>query len=277
MRIACVQADVEFNDPEANIAVVLRHLDELADRGVELAVFPEAFLTGYCVGSRSDAERIAVPASTVRPIQEAVDRLGLLAVVGFAELGDRELYNSAALLEPGLEPRIFRKAHLPELGYDKFVTPGDELPVFETRLGRIGILICYDLRPPEAARSLALQGADIIVLPTNWPVGATAAAKPVAMVRALENKVFLAACNRVGTENGFSFIGLSSIIAPNGDVLVAADDNEAVLVADLDLSLARNKRNVIIPGQYELAIFGSRRPELYGALTEPSEAFATLQ
>lgn len=277
MRIACVQANVKFNDPAANIANAIAKIEELASAGVEFVVFPEAFLTGYCVGTRRDAERIAIDASALQPLQTCVERLGTIVVIGFAECADGELFNTAALIEPGVPMRFYRKTHLPFLGYDRFVRAGDALPTFDTRIGRIGILICYDLRPPEAARALALKGADLIVLPTNWPVGATAAARPVSVVRALENKVFLATCNRVGEENGFRFIGLSKILDPYGAALAEAQDEETTILADIDLAVARNKRNVIIPGEYELAIFDSRRPDLYGVLAEPLEAPATLQ
>jgi predicted amidohydrolase len=163
--------------------------------------------------------------------------------------------------------RRYVKTHLPELGYDKFVRGGDALPVFDTEFGRVGILICFDLRHPEAARCLALAGADLIVLPTNWPDGAEMAAEHIALVRAAENKVFLATCDRVGTENGTHFIGLSKIIDPYGRVLASAGDSEAIIEADIDLSRARDKRNVIIPGKYEITIEESRRPQLYGNLS----------
>jgi predicted amidohydrolase len=154
------------------------------------------------------------------------------------------------------------------LGLDRFVKAGAEIPLFETRLGRIGILICYDLRPPEATRVLALAGADVLVLPTNWPEGAETSAEHVSISRAAENRIFVATCNRVGEENGFRFIGRSKIIHPTGRVLAAADGVEETLVADLDLREARQKRTVNIPGKYEIDVMGSRRPELYGGLNK---------
>ena len=117
---------------------------------------------------------------------------------------------------------------------------------------------------------LTLMGADLIVLPTNWPEGAEVSADHICIARAAENKVFFLTCNRVGEENGFHFIGRSKIIGPKGHVLAAAEADETVLVADVDLTEARNKQNVTIPGVYETAILASRRPELYGLLvTEP--------
>jgi predicted amidohydrolase len=269
MRIACVQSDVVFNDPAANLANAVRLIDQLAGEGVEMAVFPEAFLTGYCVECQSDAELISIPADhpVVLELQLKAESVGMTLIVGFAEAVGPTIANTAALIEPGQPMRFYRKTHLPELGLDKFVVPGVDLPVFETRHGKVGILICFDLRPPEAARVLALAGAELIVLPTNWPEGAQISAEHMAIVRAAENRVFLATCDRVGTENGFSFIGLSKIISPTGKVLASAGAGQEVITADIDLAEARVKRNVIVPGKFETTIVESRRPELYNVIS----------
>jgi predicted amidohydrolase len=345
MKVACVQSDVVFGDPAANAAAAVRHLEELKARGVDLAVFPEAFLTGYCVESAADAERIAIrfpsgrtfftsgssrsesvePASPIQAdhtatgrtprqtgrsaeephplfvsltgpspegdvvarslvdsavegtsgaiptVRGACERLGIHCVLGFAGKSDAGLFNGAALIEPNGEVHLYAKTHLPELGLDKFVVPGSELQVFDTAIGRIGIVICFDLRPPEPIRVLALKGAELIVLPTNWPEGADFAPAYMAAVRANENRVFLAACNRVGTENGFRFIGKSGIWDVAGKCLASAGDGEEILMADLDLAQAREKRVRTIPGRYETTVFESRRPELYGEITHNAE------
>src|SRR5579862_6423922 len=249
MRIACVQSQVVFGDTAANVATAIGQLERLTKEGVDLAVFPEAFLTGYCVDSQEEAERIAIDRRALLPLIEACDRLSIMAIVGFAELVDHTVFNSAALIEPKTETRYYRKVHLPDLGLDKFVKGGDELPVFDTALGRIGILICFDLRIPEATRVLALNGAELIVLPTNWPEGAETSAEHVSIARAAENRVFVATCNRVGNENGFRFIGRSKIVAPSGKVIAAAGTDEETIVADIDLAEAKIKRNVMIPGK----------------------------
>lgn len=271
MRIACIQSNVVFDDVPANTANAIRHLESLSASNVDLAVFPEAFLTGYCVDSAADAHRIATSQQALIPLREVCDRLSITAIVGFAERQGNTVRNSAALLEPKREPQIYRKTHLPELGLDKFVEAGDELPLFETRLGRIGLLICFDMRFPEPARVLALRGAELIVLPTNWPEGAETSAEHVAIARAAENRVFFATCNRVGEENGFRFIGKSKIVHPSGKVIAAAGTEEEIILADIDLAEARIKRNVMIPGKYETEVFESRRPELYQDIVPSNE------
>lgn len=271
MKLACVQTDVVFGNPEANASAAIRHLESLAEAGVELAVFPEAFLTGYSVDTALEATAIAIDREddSLLRLQAAANRFDIVVILGFGEKDGDNLYNCAALLEPGVAPRFYRKSHLPCLGLDRFVLPGNELPVFDTRLGRIGILICFDLRAPEATRVLALAGADLLVLPTNWPEGAETSADYVAIARAHENRIFIATCNRVGEEGGFRFIGRSKILAASGKVLAGAGGGEEVLTADIDLAEARQKRIINVPERYEIDVHATRRPELYGSLLDP--------
>ncbi|MBX3119460.1 MAG: carbon-nitrogen hydrolase family protein [Fimbriimonadaceae bacterium] len=273
MRVACCQLTVAFNDPQTNADRVCATVRELSKKGVELAVFPECFLTGYAAASAEEARSIAI-SETDHPvhtqIQAVVEETGIVAIVGFAGIDSEDkLRNTAGLYEPGMPMRRYRKAHLLCLGYDRFDEAGDELEVFDTKVGRIGILICYDLRPPEAARVLTLKGAEIICLPTNWPIGAEVSAQSGSISRAAENRVFMATADRVGQEKGTTFIGHSRIIAPSGQILAAADHrDEAIVIADCDLAQARQKHVVNIPGEYELDVIACRRPELYGVLGE---------
>ncbi len=283
MKIACAQLNVSFNDPNANADQVICQLGRLKQDGVDLVIFPEAFLTGYCVGSMAEAERIAIRVTvdakgevvesheSLERIRKFTNDLEVGCIVGFAGSTGSELYNGAILFEPGRTPRQYMKTHLPYLGYDRFAKTGNALDVFETKWGRIGILICFDARPPEAARTLALKGADLIVLPTNWPIGAEVSANHVGISRAAENKVFFASCNRVGVENGTQFIGLSKIIHCSGRVLAAAGADEEVIVAEIDLLEARQKRIVNIPGEYEMEVFGCRKPDLYRIIGEQNQ------
>lgn len=270
MRLACLQSNVVLGDQVANGYAAARQLEALSE--VDVAVFPEAFLTGYCESEFIRASAIAISRAdkSIRLLEEASQDLNIVTVVGFAERTDEGLlHNTAALFERDRPTRFYRKTHIPELGLDKCVTPGKELPVFETSHGRIGILICFDLRHPEPSRVLALRGADVIVLPTNWPEGAEVSAEHMGIARAAENRVFVACCNRVGEENGFRFIGHSKIIGPSGEVLAAAGHSEEVILAEINVKEARQKRRVMIPGVYETTAFESRRPELYGDIVLP--------
>ena len=273
MKVAAAQVSPKFADVRANVARVCELLGSLASREVELAVFPEAMLTGYCFDSKEEALSVALSreSAEIRSLSQACNDFGISAVVGFAEREGNPLFNTAAVFVPKRQTQFYRKTHLPYLGMDRFVEVGDALDVFDIPGARIGILICFDVRIPEAARTLALKGADILCVPTNWPQQAILTSNCVCPARASENQTFVIAADRVGEENEVRFLGYSKIIAPGGAVIAAADhQDEAILVADIDVAVARVKDPVIRPGQYELPLFSGRRPELYAPLLDSS-------
>jgi predicted amidohydrolase len=133
--------------------------------------------------------------------------------------------------------------------------------------------ICYDGSFPESARCLMLLGADLVVLPTNWPTGAISTARTLIPARALENHLYYAAVNRVGTERGFRFIGMSRILGCTSEFLAVSEgDQPTILYADIDPEKARNKHLVNIPGKYELDRAKDRRPALYGPIVAVPQA-----
>ena len=270
VRAAVVQMDVILGDLAGNHARALERLEEAAENGAEFIVFPECVNSGYCFDSIEEARPFAEPAdgAALAHFSQRCGELGVTGILGFLENDSGGVYNSAALAVPGKPPAVYRKTHLPTLGIDRFVNKGARLPVFEAPFGRVGILICYDVRFPEAARSIGLGGADVIAVPTNWPVGAESAPEFITRSRAWESRAYLTAANRVGVERGRRFIGRSQIASPGGEILCeAGGEEETILYADLDLSQARQKAIVHEPGEWELDITNDRRPELYGALT----------
>ena len=133
---------------------------------------------------------------------------------------------------------------------------------------RIGMHICYDGGFPESARVMTLLGADLVVLPTNWPPGAECMAGCAVNTRAMENNIYYAACDRVGDERGFHFIGLSKICDPSGRVLAeSVHDREEILYADIDVERARQKKIIRVPKLHEIDRIRDRRPEMYGNIT----------
>jgi len=282
IRVACVQTDVHFADPSANVAIVLARMEEVHEAGADLVIFPECALTGYCVEDAESADHLCLSGlafegtkviqypAEVADIVAAAERLKLHVVFGLAGAVDGKRYNLAFLVEPTGAVHRYAKAHLPELGFDNFVTPGPDLPVFDTAIGKIGMLICFDIRMPEAMRVMMLQGAEIIALPTNWPTGAEISAQVIAPARAAENRVFLATCNRVGDENGFHFIGQSGIFGLKGEPLAQAGTGEEIIFADINPADAQIKRTITVPGKHETTVVEARRPELYRDLTDPA-------
>lgn len=272
VKVAVAQMDPQLGELARNRQRIATLLREAAGHGAALVVFPECATSGYGFADLEAGHAAAepIPGPTTALLSELCAELNVYAVVGLLErFGAEGVYNTAVLVGPeGLVGR-YRKAHLPLLGVDRFTLPGDTgFLVWETAVGRVGIAICYDLRFPEAVRALALAGADIVALPTNWPDGSQNAPEFVTRTRALENRVFLLACNRCGEESGFWFFGHSQISDPGGRVLAEAGAEEAICYADVDPSAAREKRIVLRPGAFELDTVGDRRPDLYGPLVE---------
>jgi predicted amidohydrolase len=265
--------DCKLADKPANLATIAERLQQAAAAGARLVVFPECAVTGYCFESKEEAWPHAetLPGPSTERLAAQCKALGVWAVVGLLERDGDRLFNACALIGPEGLKAGYRKAHLPCLGVDRFTTPGDRpFAVHDCGGLRVGMSICYDCSFPETSRVLMLLGADLVVLPTNWPTGALSTVKYLVQARALENQVYIAASNRIGVEKGFQFIGRSRIVDVSGELLSSsADDQEGIFYADIDPAKARNKHIVKIPGRYELHRTADRRPELYGVLERP--------
>ena len=277
MLVAAAQIEPKLAEPERNLEACLARLEEAAAAGAELLVLPECAIPGYMFESAEEALPFAeeVPGPSSELLERESRRLGMHVVCGLLERDGDTLRNAAVLVGPDGLVGTYRKTHLPFLGVDRFVFPGDELTVYDTPLGRIGVEICYDLRFPEVTRTLALRGADIVAHPTNFPIAAKLQTELITVARAAENRIYLLTANRVGKERLGEFCGWSQIVDPYGTRLAeAGETEEALLVADVDLEKARDK-DYVIPGEYELYLFGHRRPELYGAIVEETQAVKT--
>lgn len=157
------------------------------------------------------------------------------------------------------------------MGVDRFLSSGNlGFPTFDAPWGQFGVNICYDQRFPESARIPAIKGAQIIAVPTNEVMASHDISNLLIRARAYENRVFYLWANRVGTEDGMRFTGASQIVDPLGEIVrLASNDDEEILFADLDLSLAEDKGIIVEAGEYEMDIMKDRAPEYYGELVEP--------
>ncbi|MDE2126258.1 MAG: carbon-nitrogen hydrolase family protein [Armatimonadetes bacterium] len=264
--VAAVQMDVIQGLPARNSAVMAERLSAAAESGARLVVFPECAHNGYVFGGAGEARDAAAPPGHgwMRHLEAACAAHDVWVVAGFLERFDDRLHNSAAVIGPSGLLGIYRKTHLPLLGVDRYVHAGEEIPVFDLPFCRLGVLICYDIRFPEACRTLALKGADVLAVPTNWHQGAESAPEFLTRTRAWENRIWVVACNRVGTERGVRFIGRSQIVSPAGRVLAEAGGNEPeTIAAAIVPAEARCKRLVVAPGEFEMDPIGDRRPEIY--------------
>lgn len=274
MLLACVQTDVTFADVPANLARVFRWIDQAGDSGADFVILPECMLTGYAFDSREDAmpHAVSIDDPLFGELATAAAKAKLHLTLGFLEKEGSRLFNASALVGPDGIVGHYRKIHLPHLGIDRFVDRGDipyGVHVAQTNSGdvRVGLAICYDSSFPEPMRLLALAGADVIALGTNWPDAAARTAEIVPPARSMENHLYFVAANRVGEENGFGFCGRSSICGPDGVVLASTDGvDETILFAQIDTAIARNKRIERTPGKHVIHRFNDRRPEFYGDL-----------
>ena len=272
VKIAAVQMDPKITENSGNLDRILSEMKVAANKGADLIVFPECALTGYVFASREEALPFmeTIPGPSIDKLTVCCRELGVHVIVGLLETDVERCFNAAVLIGPRGLIGKYRKNHLPFLGIDRFLDPGDKpFQVFSTPIGNIGIHICYDCNFPESARVMTLLGADILALPTNWPEGRGKVAEYVINTRAYENKVHLVAADRVGGERGVKFIGLSKIVDTWGDTLAqASSNNEEIIYAEVSLSEARQKRIVFKAGEFELDFIGHRRPELYSEITE---------
>lgn len=273
VKIAGVQMEPKILEKDENLGRCLKLIHTTAKEGARLIVFPECVLTGYVFSSVEEAISVAepIPGPSTDKIVATSRELNVYVVIGLLEKDGEKCYNAVALLGPRGLVGKYRKVHLPYLGVDRFVNHGDiPFTVYDTDVGNIGMGICYDATFPEHARVLALQGADLMVLPTNWPEGAQFYPAYFIPTRAVENHIFCAAVNRVGEERGVKFFGRSRIAHWTGRLLAGGKPyEEDILYATIEPATAREKHAVAVPGEMEVDFIHDRRPEFYGLIAQP--------
>lgn len=273
--LACCQTAPSVGAIDDNLVALRGALREALQAGAGIVVATELAGSGYAFADAEEARAHAegVDGATVEVYREASrgggdGGTGAVVVGGFCERGDDgKTYNSAVAVADGEVLATYRKLHLWEDEQSCFVPGAAEPPIVDTRHGRIGVAVCYDLEFPELMRGLALRGADLLALPTNWPrtvspPGERSMLGTLAMATARLNRVFVAVCDRSGSERGLDYEGASIIAGPDGHPLAesAGPLEPRLLTATVDLAEARDKRT----GPRNDA-FADRRPELYRA------------
>uniref|UniRef100_UPI0001E30646 Nitrilase n=1 Tax=Pyrococcus abyssi (strain GE5 / Orsay) TaxID=272844 RepID=UPI0001E30646 len=259
VKVAYVQMNPQILEPDKNYSKAEKLIKEASKQGAQLVVLPELFDTGYNFETREEVFEIAqkIPeGETTTFLMDVARDTGVYIVAGTAEKDGDVLYNSAVVVGPRGFIGKYRKIHL--FYREKFFfEPGDlGFRVFDLGFMKVGVMICFDWFFPESARTLALKGADVIAHPANLVMPYAPRAMPI---RALENKVYTVTADRVGEERGLKFIGKSLIASPKAEVLsMASETEEEVGVAEIDLSLVRNKRINDLND-----IFKDRREEYY--------------
>lgn len=270
--VASIQFQPQFGAVDANLDAMERLIRSAAGQSAQLIVLPELADSGYVFESVSELAAIAdtVPGgkSAQRLIALAVE-LGVHIVCGLAECDGDLHFNTALLCGPDGYVGKYRKLHLWNREH-LFFQPGDlGLPVFDTTIGRLGLAICYDGWFPETFRALAVNGAQLVGVPTNWVpmAGQAPGDEPIAntllKAAAHSNGIYIAAADRIGTERNQPFIGQSLIVGPNGLALAgpASPHDQAIILATANLGSIESFRTL---NQYN-NVLGDRREDVYGA------------
>lgn len=268
--VACCQIAPEVGQKRTNLERTETFIRKAVKVGADIIVLPELCSSGYVFQSRAEALELSEPfdrGETTTLWCELASELGVHIVGGFAERDGDILYNSSALVGPDGRVGLFRKVHL-WANENLFFAPGNlGFPVFATPHGMIAMAICYDGWFPETYRSCALNGAELVCVPTNWvPIPGQdekreAMSNILTMAAAHSNSVFIAAADRVGTERDQPFIGQSLIVSYTGWPIAgpASATDEEILIASIDLAEAKRARNWNDFNQ----VLRDRRPEMY--------------
>jgi predicted amidohydrolase len=255
INAAAIQFTVKQGDVDANLAYVREALARVAAQGASLAVLPEMWSSGF---SYKNLNALALCTQGIVDELLELSRIHKLVIIGSMpeENGDR-VFNAAYVIDNGALAGVYRKMHLFSLlGEERAFSGGDSWLLAETSLGKVGVIICYDLRFPELSRRLAVEGAQVICVPAQWPKPRQEHWRTLLRARAMENQLFIVACNACGIIGKLDFFGMSMIIDPKGEVLVESGECEGEIVASLDLKVMTDWRA-------QIPCFSDRKPECY--------------
>jgi len=263
IRVAVVQMSPLLAEVSENLVQMSNFVEKIcSEQKVDLVVFPELVTTGYECGVRFTDLAERVPGATVNLLAQRAAEFNTHIAFGMVakEKVESILYNAAILIGPDGELiGQYRKVHL--RGEERLAfRPGYRYPVLEAGFGQVGFLISWDLAFPEVARSLVLDGAELLIVCANWAQPDAEEWRTYVLARAYENSLFVAAANRVGEEYTYSFFGESMVVGPRGEVYASVDqDVEGYGVARIDLDNVRKYRE-------ELQFLQCRQPQTYRAI-----------
>lgn len=257
MRVALVQMDIALGRPDENRARVAERVRAAAE-GADLVMLPEMWSTGYALPDLLDrlADRDGEPSG---PFLSALAReCGVWLAGSVPNQRDGRVYNHATLYGPdGGLVATYDKAHLvPMMDEHRYLAPGGQVTVAEIGGVRAGLAICYDLRFPELFRTMALAGAELMLIPAQWPAQRLHHWRILLQARAIENQCFVIACNRVGRDAANAFPGHSMVIDPWGTVIAEGGEGEEILRTEIDPGQVAEIRS-------RIPVFRDRRPDLY--------------
>lgn len=236
-RVACAQMGIALGDKEANLETAVQLVQEAAQRKVDVLLFPELFTTGYCL-DQANLLAEKEKGHSVELLSDLAGRFHIQIIAGsILERRGDQIFNTSHLIgKDGKLLGFYDKLHLfTPFEEHRYLAKGMEASVFKTELGVFGVIICFDIRFPELTRTLALNGAQVIFCPAEFPAERIAVWATLLRARAIENQIFLVGCNCVGSDGKHIFGGRSAIIDPEGLTLAQADDSPQLIEAEIDL------------------------------------------
>jgi len=271
LHIALAQISCYQGNKEKNLETIKKNVVRAKREGAQLVIFPELSLTGYVVRDQIYELAERIPGPSTRIVEKLAKENELHIIFGMPETSEKAqatLYNSAVLVGPNGLIGKYRKMYLPTHSIfeeKRYFRPGYQVAVYDTKLGKIGLVICYDIYFPEVTRLTRLKGAQLIVCISASPGIRRAFFETLTAARAIENTAFLAYVNRAGIEDGLQFWGGSRLIGPSGRIIAEAKyDEEDFVVAEMDYADAKQVE-AFVPTLRDL------RPELFDKLKESAE------
>ena len=271
LHIALAQISCHQGNKEKNLETIKKNVVRAKREGAQLVIFPELSLTGYVVRDQIYELSERIPGPSTRIVEKLAKENDLHIIFGMPETCEKAqatLYNSAVLVGPNGFIGKYHKMYLPTHSIfeeKRYFRPGYQVAVYNTKLGKIGLVICYDIYFPEVTRLTRLKGAQLIVCISASPGIRRSFFETLTAARAIENTTFLAYVNRAGIEDGLQFWGGSRLIGPSGRIIAEAKyDEEDFVVAGMDYADAKQVE-AFVPTLRDL------RPELFDKLKESAE------
>jgi predicted amidohydrolase len=259
LTIAGLQTPGALRDVDANLRELEHAAEEAAANGAELLITPEMFITGYVVG---DVLPELATRDFLGPVRALTERLGIAVLLGGPEATDEGVFNAAYFVAEGRVVHRYRKSHLfGDLDRRQFVAGDEPFGLVDFRGVRIATMICYDVEFPETVRAAALAGAHLVAVPTAQMEPFAFVAEQLVRARAWENQVYVAYIDHDGSEDELSYVGRSSIVAPDATVLDSVERGTRIIYARVDPHLVGTE-------QKANPYLQDRRPPLYATLTE---------
>jgi predicted amidohydrolase len=273
LRLALCQMSCKREDKAINLKRIEQLSIEAKNQGADLAIFPEMCLTGYVILDQVYQLAEEIPGPSTRQIEELTKKTGMHIIFGMPELSEKAqavIYNTAVIVGPKGLIGKYRKMYLPTHSVfeeKRYFRPGYEPSSFQTKLGNIGLTICYDIFFPEVFRLSRLKGAQLIVCISASPAVRKSYFETLTLARALENTCYLAYVNLAGIQDGLQFWGGSRVVSPTGDIIAQSKyDVDDFTICDVCLSELRTAE-AFIPTLRDL------RPELFDKLKRYCEQF----